>query len=889
MKAATRSSLAILTALIALLCAKSGARADESTVDSTAVVSSLIEKRVVKTFDFDERRLGNYEDQPMNWLPMVGAGYPRFLEARFDMQSGHLAPPCFKFHARVGSAGAFYLAKDIPVHPDSAYRITAWVRTRQVRHARARISAYYLDHALRKIEGTEHWSEDLRDESGAEWTLARIDLPGGFDRARWIGLAFRIEQPLVTGGAEQLASELVHRDAHAEAWLDDISIMRLPIVSMQLNMAHGVYVGETPTGIDIAMRDLDGTGLRVDLRVLDAESRVIRERRLDASTLLGGPARVVLEPLPAGLYAAQVTTHAGQTLVSSHTRGFVRLNADCGGGGRQGFGIVADESIFEHGDLNVALMALLSPEMVKLPLWRVNQSDDEIVRGSAETDRLVDELLKLGIGVVGVFADLPPSLAADFEPPDRRLLKVLAGAPQVWRPWLALVLMRHGHRIHAWQVGSDGMTPPVDERLRDQALRNVRAEVQTLIGSPRLVAPVRTGIDGALPAADAVAVRVPAHIAARGLAGMLPSQAAGQARWATLETRNPTRYDRRWRLFDYAQRLIECRSAGIEAVFVPQPWRIEDAGGGPVVWHQEELIILRTLNQALGGLSADRDIWIADGVRAQLFADERGEHGALAVYADGQGTAPQRVAADLGQAAQLIDMWGNASPPEVRRGDLVFDLDAMPLVIQPVEPWRGRMLDSFRLDEPGFGVQVQSQVRQISFVNTRTSRLRGDLKLIPPPGWRIAPALMSVSLAPGATFSEMVAFHLPTNQPAGRTVLTARLRALDDDFEGITLRAPIEVNAPGLDVNAAAYVDGDHVRVIHRITNRTDDALRLKSYLVSADRSRDVRLIRNLAPGQTTVREYRIDDVASVIGRHIRLTVEQVDGPLRHNAVIKLD
>jgi hypothetical protein len=163
------------------------------------------------------------------------------------------------------------------------------------------------------------------------------------------------------------------------------------------------------------------------------------------------------------------------------------------------------------------------------------------------------------------------------------------------------------------------------------------------------------------------------------------------------------------------------------------------------------------------------------------------------------------------------------------------------------------------------------------------------LKLIAPPGWRIMPAVMSVNLAPGQTFSQPVAFHLPSNQPAGPMILTARLRALDDDFEGATLRTPIEVNAPGLDVNAAACVDGDHVRVIHRITNRTDDALRLKSYLVSPDHSRDVRLIRNLAPGQTTVREYRIDEVAGVAGRHIRLTVEQIDGPLRHNAVLKLE
>lgn len=884
---------AISTALM-ILCF--GQRLSGGETASEPVVSSRIEKRVVKTFDFNERPLGNFEEQPMNWLPMVGAGFPRFLEAGFDLKAGHDGAPSFFFAARAGSVGAFYLSKDIPVHPDSAYRISAWVRTRQVTHARARLSAYYLDHALRKIEGSETWSRAIAESR--DWTRVEIDLAGGFDRAQWIGLAFRLEQPsrrAGTGEADPIAAGIVHRDAGAQAWLDDITVMRLPIVSMRLNAVNGAFVGDEPTTIDIAMRDLDGTGLRVDLEVLDAESRVLFARRLNAADLVGGTgARVTLDPLPAGRYAARVTTRAGETLVSTHERAFLRLCAalPTAGRGPRGIGVVADDAIFDHGDLNVGLMSLLSPDAVKLPLWRANQDDDDIVKGNRQTDAVVDELLKRGMRVVGVLADLPPSLAAQFEAPDRRLMTVLAGPPAAWRPYLALVLMRHGHRIRAWQVGGDGPADLRDEAVREQAMRNVSAEVSALIGRPRVAAPAAVWSDAPPPAAaDAVALSVPAHLAVDGLAGVLsvPPGSSSAARWATLEPRDPARYDRQWRLIDFARRLLACRTAGIETVFVRQPWRIENAPDGPAVRHDEEFIILRTLNQALGGLRYDRDLWIGEGVIARQFVDESGESGAVVLYSDGQGPSTIAVSADLGTAVTVIDAWGNTHTPTTSRGETLFEVDAMPVIVRPVDAWRGRLLDSFRIEPASFNVAVDDHVRQVTITNTRRSRLRGDLKLITPPGWRVMPAVMGLNLAPGEAFSQTVAFRLPTNQPAGRFALTARLRALDDDFEGVTLRTPIEVNAPGLDVNAAAYVDGDHVRVIHRITNRTDDALRLKAYMVSPDRTRDVRLIRNLAPAQTTVREYRIDDVAAVAGKHIRLTVEQMDGPLRHNAVIRLE
>ncbi|MDB5301859.1 MAG: hypothetical protein JWO87_3522, partial [Phycisphaerales bacterium] len=35
--------------------------------------------RVLRTFDFEERRLGNAEELPMNWLKVEGIGLPHYV------------------------------------------------------------------------------------------------------------------------------------------------------------------------------------------------------------------------------------------------------------------------------------------------------------------------------------------------------------------------------------------------------------------------------------------------------------------------------------------------------------------------------------------------------------------------------------------------------------------------------------------------------------------------------------------------------------------------------------------------------------------------------------------------------------------------------------------
>lgn len=859
-------------------------------------LSAGVERRMVKSFDFDERELGNYETVPMNWRPIIAPGYPRFLEGRFDNETGHDAPPSFHFVLQSGSVGAHYLAKDIPIHPESDYRISAWIRPEKLKHARAYFTAYYLDHALRKIESSEKRSVKIWGAGDAEpWTEVLIDLPGGVKEAQWIGLSCRIEQPPAPSRGEALFQPIHYRDVHGAAWFDDIKVMRLPRVRMKLNAPDSIYLPGVPTKCMINVADLDGGTLDIVLDILDAESRIVESHRMNGSEVIEGGKSVILAELPAGLYVARLTTREGNLPVSTHEWTFLRLNPDLGRAKQndRGFGVIMNVTSLSLPEHSKRLLKLLSPAIVKIPLWRRSLSDEAIVGGDHQVDGLVDALHHEGITIVGTLESLPSSLANQYEVTKRGLLRVLASDPNRWRPYLALILTRHGQRINAWQLGTNSGQTQDEQSHLAEALANVQTEMKPLIGLPRLVVPhsVQFQLHEADLPADVLSLNVPPHHAADRLQVQLESFPSNgfDTRWTTIESPASDRYARRWRLIEFSRRVIASRCAGMAAVFTHQPWRFDTIDNEVIVTPLEEFILLRTISQTLGGLTRVSSVWLDDGVNAWLFTDATENRGALVVWADASENEGRKLLTNLGEEARRIDLWGNVEAGKQVENGREFRVGPMPVIIRPASPWRVKMQSGFALDNPVFESTTQSHERVVTLTNMNSLKLSGVLNLEAPPGWRIRPNKVSLDLMPGQSKSIELTIRMPSNQAAGDYMLLGRLKADGEEFPSLTLRTPLRVNAPGLDVNVAAYRRGDALKVVQRITNRTENDLNLKAYLISPNRARDMRLIRNLAAGQTAVREYEAGEAETLTGRHIRVSVEQINGALRHNTVIKLD
>ncbi len=903
-----------------------------------SLVHSRIEQRIVKTFDFDEP--DNYDDEPKFWNKVEAPGHPWFLTPRFDFEVGHAAPPSFRLTLRGGSLAASYLAKDIPIHPNSDYQVTAWIRPDGLVRARAYVEAYFLDHAMRKIAASERRSRLIgtNDQNGS-WSEVVVDLPGGVENAAWLGLACHVEQPEEAQPGHGVDSRPIHyRDVHAGAWFDDIAVIRLPNTLLTSGAVGSVFYAEAPIDFVARVADPDGVGLTARLDILDGDGTVVQTHSVPIVGVTDESPRVVIADVPAGRYTARLAVLVDeQTEIVHREQPFIRLNADPsemwhrrlggapntgetpvphsyptggtsaapglagrtpsvkvgGGNPGQGFGMIVDSSAIPHPVITKALLDASCVGVVKLPLWREDMTDEDVVRGEMGLDRLLRMVQDRGISVVATLSAPPTSLAMRPGVPRRSLLDVLAAPPDTWRPYFALMLARYGPRISAWQIGPDGGPNIFGESRMAAAVTNVRAELQPLIGAPAVAVPCSVLSSGGIEAvpAEILSQTVPAHIPADRLSEQLAATEPSEfdEQWVTVEVPPVGRYTRHLRLIQFSRRLVSARAAGIDTVFVRQPWTVGTSEGVAAAAPDEELILLRTLTQVLGDMEPIGSVWLDHGVRGWLFASGMLDVGAMVVWSEAQDANPRTVVADIGADARRIDLWANVTETAAAPGGRTFKVEAMPAIIAPVTGWKARMIAGFAVDDPTFRAAVQEHERFIVLTNPLGRKIGGVLRLQPPRGWRMRPRRLDVDLDAGQSGRFEVSFRVPSNEAVGETILLGRLDMENEDLGEITLRAPLYVRSPGLDVNVMTSMDGEVLRIVQRITNLTEGSLGLRTMLIAPDMPYESQVIRNLPAGKTTVREYRIDNAGRLTGRHIRVSVKQIGGDLQHNWVISLE
>src|SRR3954470_7290499 len=101
--------------------------------------------RILRTFDFEERRLGNAEDIPMNWSKVEGPGLPHYVNARLTTDRARSGKYSFRFDLNGGSLVYRYDARRINVQAGAHYRVEGYVQTTPLPNARARMTAYFAD------------------------------------------------------------------------------------------------------------------------------------------------------------------------------------------------------------------------------------------------------------------------------------------------------------------------------------------------------------------------------------------------------------------------------------------------------------------------------------------------------------------------------------------------------------------------------------------------------------------------------------------------------------------------------------------------------------------------------------------------------------------------
>src|SRR5579862_2804162 len=152
--------------------------------------------RVVHTFDFEERRLGNAEDLPMDWVKVEGVGFPHYVNGRLSDDRAHSGSYSFKFDLNGGGLVYRYPHGHIPVQLGAHYHVDSFVQTTALTHARARMTAYFTDadgHPL--IDSIHHTEPFVSNANSADWKQLGLDLSTDDVKAAWLVIELELLQP----------------------------------------------------------------------------------------------------------------------------------------------------------------------------------------------------------------------------------------------------------------------------------------------------------------------------------------------------------------------------------------------------------------------------------------------------------------------------------------------------------------------------------------------------------------------------------------------------------------------------------------------------------------------------------------------------------------------
>ena len=847
-------------------------------------------RRVVHRFDFDERKLGNYEAIPMHWRQVEGPQFPSFTTAAFDPRVGRRAPPSFHLGADGRNVAYWYAGPATTVRPNSEYLIVGWIRPDRLAHARADLSAYYLDRERLPIGGTQVFSRLIGGETGEQsWRQVEIHLPPAPLAAQTIGLTAWVVQASVWDPQPRPHRHIEPCDIEAGAWFDDITIYRTSSALLSTPTPGNIFIApETPTLL-ATVADSDSRGLSAELTVRSACGTLVHQSDVPVQTgRTTRPTRIRLGSVEPGLYWAKLTIRTGdEEALSRHVR-FAQLAAPyhraIGVAGP--FGLVLDADKRAGPAAESALLAALSVGAVKVPVW-ARRPDHALDAGRHhEHDLLLHELVKARVCLTGVLGAPPAGLVESAGQYARQLLEILSDDPEGWRPYLAALAAPYASIFRTWQIGADDDPGVVLNPALPEVLRRVRREMVSLITTVYLGAPADVTVapgTAALPAEE-ITVRIAPDIQSRWISSYLAEyrKLPYERVSAYVEIGSGAEYGRLPGLAQFAKRVIRTRHAGVDTVYVPQLWRTRPTLSGTVSEPSEHFIAYRTIIDLLGDLTPGPEVALAENVVAVAFHDA--ERSVLAIWDPSAPTQGRAYEFQLGSAEYQVDLWGRAIPlGHSSDGHRQVRLYREPVFVDGIERWLIEFASTLEITPGRSEMSLLPRTHTIRLSNAGKRLLAGQVALQTPRNWEVRPRKFGFRLPARSSYEQPVELRFAHNEPAGAKQIRLIIDFETEPSYHLEIPLTLEVGIKDVDVWGFAFLEGDRLVLRHGVTNRSPQPLSFRSFATAPGRSRQFRVIASLAPGQTTTAEYRFENAATLAGRAVRLGLREVDGARQHS------
>ncbi|MEM9916033.1 MAG: hypothetical protein AAF911_13850 [Planctomycetota bacterium] len=495
-----------------------------------AQINPLTPKRLVEKFDFEDMndqgvKLGRGLALPPGWYPMGRPpqsrdpnfnrlpmhdglsrrpGFPMHNLVRYS-EIGDAASEDYSLHLAIdgGSAGAYLQVGALPAVPRSDYLVSGKVKTADLEHASARMRAYFVDAAGKRLETSTRVTPRIRTEG--EWSEIELILPGEYAEAAYVGIELELVQPNSDPRHILGNQQIVLNDVTGHAWFDDISVWQLPHV--QLSTGSPVNITRSNAGPfwDVSVRDLVGGKLTARVTVYDHNMNVvIQDRRpmgwgapskwrwtpklpgygwyLTELAVVEGPRSVrpsrdspdgrsitiggmsenlsideaAPPPVNAPVSASNLEQSTGSRVIAQTYNAVLWLPPGTGavGADAERFAIVAEgmnkrqlkllPELANVAGVGTVIMSAWSPETslagFDLRLNTLKETIGPLKNGGRRVELSFSPLPEELVHTRGVNTNLPAGVF---------------GAPtDFWMPYVQPILVRHGQRVNTWQLGS---------------------------------------------------------------------------------------------------------------------------------------------------------------------------------------------------------------------------------------------------------------------------------------------------------------------------------------------------------------------------------------------------------------------------------------------------
>ena len=324
-------------------------------------------------------------------------------------------------------------------------------------------------------------------------------------------------------------------------------------------------------------------------------------------------------------------------------------------------------------------------------------------------------------------------------------------------------------------------------------------------------------------------------------------------------------------MVDLVSRVLAARRAGVEQIFFD---KLTDSETGLMTESGrpgELFLVARTLCDMLGAARFAGWLLLEHEATAMVFARPDGSETLLVWKDDLPG--PIKEPLYLGENLTQTDLFGNQSPIPRFGSVSTLTLQPMPLFVTGIDPRISGTRQSFGLIGGAGPAAYHGHRATIEFTNRFGRGITGTVRLRPPAGWRLDPAVIHLNLAENEHVAQPVTVTVPNNETVGVKEILA-----DFDVEaGITCRflavAPVRFEMATARTSAVVYNEGANLVIEQEITCTAKEPMSYSAYAQIPGRPMMGYEIAKLKPGETVVKRYLLPGAASFEGKSALLGV----------------